>query len=349
MRVASFVAVAIGATFVLANRPMAYPKPPEQALRAKLTNLQFEVTQRSATEPPFHNAYWNHHEVGLYVDIVTGEPLFASRDKYDSGTGWPSFSQPVEAHRIRTEVDRTLGRERTEVRALAGGTHLGHVFEDGPKPSGLRYCINSAALRFVPLHQLAAEGYGAYRDRVQGGTVVADTINACTVGPDPGCSATLEVAVLAGGCFWGMEEILRAVPGVIDTEVGYSGGHVSNPTYEDVKTGRSGHAEAIQVHFDPQKITYGDLLEKWFFRMHDPTTRHRQGNDIGSQYRSAIFVANEDQRRDAQAVLRRAQAGWKAPIVTTIEPLDTFTPAETFHQDYLQEHPGGYSCHFLRP
>jgi peptide methionine sulfoxide reductase msrA/msrB len=158
------------------------------------------------------------------------------------------------------------------------------------------------------------------------------------------------VAILAGGCFWGMEEILRGVPGVLDTKVGYAGGTSERPTYEEVKTGRTGHAEAVRVVFDPARLSYEELLEKWFFRMHDPTTVDRQGNDRGTQYRSAIFVTSAEQRKIAEAVKRRvADSGkWRAPIVTEIVQAGAFTPAEDYHQDYLQKNPGGYTCHYLR-
>jgi peptide methionine sulfoxide reductase msrA/msrB len=147
-----------------------------------------------------------------------------------------------------------------------------------------------------------------------------------------------------------MEEILRGVPGVIDTEVGYTGGSSKAPTYSDVKTGQTGHAESVRVVFDPSKLSYEDLLEKWFFRMHDPTTRDRQGNDVGTQYRSAIFVTSPEQRKAAERVKARVEGSgkWRAPIVTEIVEAGAFTPAEDYHQDYLQQNPGGYTCHYLR-
>jgi peptide methionine sulfoxide reductase msrA/msrB len=135
----------------------------EKALRKRLSNEQFEVTQRCGTEPPFHNAYWDEHRDGLYVDVVSGAALFSSRDKYDSGTGWPSFSKPLVAEAVEARVDTSQGTQRTEVRSRIGGDHLGHVFDDGPGPSGQRYCINSASLRFIPLAELEKEGYGEYR------------------------------------------------------------------------------------------------------------------------------------------------------------------------------------------
>ena len=159
-----------------------------------------------------------------------------------------------------------------------------------------------------------------------------------------------EVAVLAGGCFWGVEEILRDVPGVIDTEVGYTGGWLENPKYADTHHSKSGHAEAIRVMFDPALLSYEDLLENWFFKLHDPTTLNRQGYDVGTQYRSAIFPRTSEQKITAERVRERVEASgkWKRPITTTIEPASTWYSAEEYHQDYLRKHPGAYSCQFMR-
>ncbi len=158
-----------------------------------------------------------------------------------------------------------------------------------------------------------------------------------------------ETIVLAGGCFWGVEELLRKVPGVVNTEVGYTGGHTLDPIYEDVKTGETGHAESVKIEFDSEKLPLPELL-RLFFEMHDPTTLNRQGNDVGTQYRSAIFYNSPEQKKAAEeAIARAAQSGlWSRPITTTVEPLRRFYSAEEYHQDYLQKNPGGYNCHYWR-
>lgn len=335
-----------------------YAKPSVDELRSRLGALEFEVTQHDATEPPFRNRFWDNHEAGLYVDIASGEPLFSSVDKFDSGTGWPSFTKPVDAENVVDRTDISHGMKRVEVRSKHGNSHLGHVFEDGPRPTRLRYCINSASLRFIPVAELEAQGYGEYRalfgdSKATAQAPVVDHDNACAVpapGEAPGCEATVEEAVLAGGCFWGMEAILAEVPGVIESTVGYTGGASAKPNYEQVKTGRTGHAQAIRILFDPKRVSFEQLLDNWFFKMHDPTTKNQQGNDRGSQYRSAIFVTSPQQREVAELAKQRAQASgrWKGPIETEIVDAGEFTPAEDYHQKYLVKHPGGYTCHFMR-
>lgn len=304
-----------------------YRRPSDDELRKKLTPEQYRVACNADTEPAFQNAFWDNLAAGIYVDVVSGEPLFSSLDKFDSGSGWPSFTKPLISDNVKEKADRQFKMTRTEVRSKHGDSHLGHVFPDGPKDKGgLRFCINSASLRFIPVEKLEAEGYGEFLPLF--------------------AKDSVETVDLAGGCFWGMQHILRKIPGVLHTEVGYSGGKVERATYKN----HEGHAEAVRVVFDPKKLTFEQLL-RWYFRMHDPTTLNRQGNDSGTSYRSAIFYHTEAQRKTAEAMKERLdkKGKWGAPPVTEIAKAGPFWKAEESHQDYLVKYPKGYTCHFLRP
>jgi peptide methionine sulfoxide reductase msrA/msrB len=308
---------------------MTYRKDPD-AIKA-LTPDQYRVTQRNGTERAYSGEFWLHDEPGIYVDVVSGEPLFASVDKFDSRTGWPSFTKPVDGRNVVTKRDFTMLFPRTEVRSAHGDSHLGHVFKDGPRNrGGLRYCINSAALRFVHRDDLEAQGYSDY----------------VTLFSKEDSMSEYKTATLAGGCFWGMQDLIRRQPGVVSTRVGYTGGRNANATYRN----HPGHAEAIEIVYDPAQTDYRALLE-FFFQIHDPSTKDRQGNDLGSSYRSAIFYVDDEQKQVALDTIADVDACglWPGKVVTEVTPASEFWEAEPEHQDYLLRIPNGYTCHFPRP
>ena len=326
-------------TSAVANSTSTFDKSAKDTRLKQLSPMQREVTQACGTEPPFRNEYWDNHRDGIYVDVVSGEALFSSKDKYDSGTGWPSFTKPIEGGHLTTKTDDSMYGSRVEVRSATADSHLGHVFDDGPGPAGKRYCMNSAALRFIPVSEMATAGYVQY----------LPLFGMAAAGGPAAEAHGKATATLSGGCFWGVQELVRKLPGVLSSSVGYTGGTFDKPTYEDVHTGRTGHAEAVEIVYDPKVITYETIL-RYFFRLHDPTTANRQGNDVGSQYRSAIFYHDEEQRKVAERVKAEVEKSgkWQRKVVTELVPASTFYPAEGYHQDYLQKHPDGYTCHYLR-
>jgi peptide methionine sulfoxide reductase msrA/msrB len=298
-------------------------------LAKKLDPEAYRITQSAETERPFCGKLLDHKEEGVYACVVCGLPLFSSDHKFKSGTGWPSFYQEYDREHIARRTDRSHGMMRTEINCARCGAHLGHVFDDGPKPTGERHCLNSAAMTFYK------KGTEPKPDAMKGDAMTE--------------TGKTETAYFAGGCFWGLEHYFQKGPGVIEAVSGYMQGRVENPDYKLVCTDTTGHAETVKVVYDPSKITYRQLLEA-FFKMHDPTQMNRQGPDVGAQYRSGLWYVNESQKREAEAYLQELAASKKfggRKIVTQVEAAKTFYPAEDYHQDYIEK--TGRACHVQNP
>jgi peptide methionine sulfoxide reductase msrA/msrB len=288
-----------------------------KALAASLSEEQRRVLLSKGTEAAFCGTLLDNKLKGTYACALCGLPLFTSDAKFNSGTGWPSFFQPVDEAHVRQIRDTSHGMVRIESVCARCGGHLGHVFEDGPRPTGLRYCMNSESLEFFEK--------GAQM-------------------PERSQPVKAETAYFAGGCFWGVEDRFAQVPGVLDAVSGYQGGSVEKPTYKQVCSGATGHAEAVRVTFDPARVSYRDLLE-YFFKFHNPTQLNRQGPDVGAQYRSAIFAADDEQFRQAAAFVEEQQADDRfkgKKVVTQVERAKEFYEAEEYHQNYHLKHGG--SC-----
>ncbi len=286
----------------------------EQEWKKLLTPDQYMVTRLHGTERPFSGEYCEAYAPGIYNCLCCGTALFDSTKKFDSRTGWPSFTGPVADNVVRYKSDSSYGMERVEVLCNVCDAHLGHVFPDGPQPSGLRFCINSVSLK-----------------KEESGESVKN-------------NNQLETVTLGGGCFWCIEAILDELEGITDVESGYAGGDIQNPTYQDVSSGNSGHAEVVQARFDPQVISYADIL-RIFMATHNPTSLNRQGADVGTQYRSVILYQNEAQQKTAKEIIEEMQSYYDKPIVTEISPLTKFYKAEQSHQDYYRNNPEKAYCH----
>jgi peptide methionine sulfoxide reductase msrA/msrB len=293
-------------------------KEEKKELLAKLTPEQIRITQKAGTEAAFCGTLLDNKKDGIYVCVVCGLPLFDSADKFTSGTGWPSFTKTFDPAHVVEKVDTAYGMVRTEILCGRCGSHLGHVFEDGPPPTGMRFCLNSESLTFIEKGQEL---------------------------PENSKPMTTEEAFFAGGCFWGVEYGFAQLPGVLNAASGYQNGDMENPDYRAVCTGETGHAESVRVRFDPERIDY-ETLVRFFFEIHDPTTLNRQGPDVGTQYRSGIYTASPEQAKTARKVVKelaQSDAFKDRTIVTQIEPTETFNLAEEYHQDYVVR--TGRTCH----
>ena len=267
----------------------------DEEWRNQLTDEQYRITRQHGTEAPFSSSMCSLIEPGIYACICCDTLLFDANNKFESHSGWPSFTQPIKENSIRYHGDLSHGMQRVETLCNTCEAHLGHVFPDGPDPSGLRYCMNAVALKKIEI--------------------------------------ALPKATFGGGCFWCTEAIFKQLRGVLSVESGYSGGHTDDPSYRAVCDGTTGHAEVIQVVFNPDEITYKDLL-LIHLSTHNPTTLNRQGADKGTQYRSIILAHNREQQEIAEDIIEELQGSLDKPIVTEIKPFEVFHKAEDYHQDY---------------
>ena len=277
----------------------------DQEWRTQLTDEQYRVTRQHGTEAAFSSDMCSLFEPGIYACVCCATLLFDADDKFESRTGWPSFTQPIQENAIAYHGDNSYDMRRIETLCNTCEAHLGHVFPDGPESSGLRYCMNAIALKKI--------------------------------------KASLEKATFGGGCFWCTEAIFQQLRGVLSVESGYSGGHIDNPSYRAVCDGTTGHAEVIQVIFDPDEITYKDLL-RIHLSTHNPTTLNQQGADKGTQYRSVIFAHNYEQEKIAESVVEELQDAFDETIVTEIKPFEVFHKAEDNHQDYYEKNSNAGYC-----
>lgn len=303
--------------------------------RNPLTPAEARVIVHKGTEMPFTGEYYNNHEAGTYICRQCDAPLYASEDKFESGCGWPSFDDEIKGA-VRRVPDAD-GR-RVEIVCASCNGHLGHVFEgERFTEKNTRHCVNSISMKFIPKAEWDSSHAGMRMAASATTEATASTMAAAS-------TAMLETAYFAGGCFWGVEHLLQQQAGVKTVRSGYMGGHKLNPTYKEVCYTNTGHAEAVEVVFDPSVVSY-ETLAKLFFEIHDPTQVNRQGPDMGEQYRSAVYCTSDQQRQITEKLIGLLKAkGLK--VVTEVAKADTFWPAEEYHQDYYEKTGKEPYCHF---
>ena len=322
-----------------------------QNMNKKLTPEEERVIVHKGTEPPFTGKYNEHFEKGVYTCRRCGAELFESSSKFPSHCGWPSFDDQVPG-RVKWQPDPD-GR-RTEIICATCGAHLGHVFlGESYTEKNTRYCVNSISMDFTPAEQRSRRTETEGQKTVGAGPRARPNESGQPQGVAPTNPQSeirnpksQERALFASGCFWGTEYYMQRAPGVVSTTVGYTGGHVDNPTYKQVCTDKTGHAEAVEVAYDPSKTSY-EQLAKLFFETHDFTQLNRQGPDIGRQYRSAIFYLSDEQKQIAERLVQQLrQKGYD--VKTEITPAGKFWPAEDYHQAYYNKTGKTPYCHIYR-
>jgi len=313
----------------------------ERSMNRQLTPEAERVIVRKGTERPFTGKYYQHFEKGVYTCKRCEAELFESSSKFRSECGWPSFDDQIPG-RVKWQPD--ADGMRTEIICANCGAHLGHVFlGEHYTEKNTRYCVNSISMDFIPAEKRVQKA----DDAVGAGPRARPDESGQPQGVAPTNPQSSERAIFASGCFWGTEYYLQRAPGVISTTVGFTGGHVDHPTYKQVCTGRTGHAEAVEVIYDPSKTSY-EKLARLFFETHDFTQLNRQGPDIGKQYRSAIFYLNDEQKRIAERLVQQLrQMGYN--VKTEITPAGKFWPAEDYHQAYYNKTGKTPYCHIYRP